>query len=155
MDRRRSRHVPVYLSAGRRATVVDEADLETNVLEFVLKSFQFDRMETVGAVEYAIFHRTETESESQFRPKLVKLVLAVPRDWIVHDLASDLMLIAPDGVHPGHRGTGTAMEAAGEKAEFSEQGVDWVRRPRTNGGWVYFPKRDEVNWTPSALGSLP
>ena len=155
MDRRRSRHVPVYLSAGRRANVVDETDLETNVLEFVLKSFQFDRMETVGAVEYAIFHRTETESESQFRPKLVKLVLAVPRDWIVHDLASDLMLIAPDGVHPGHRGTGTAMEAGGEKAEFSEQGVDWVRRPRTNGGWVYLSKARRGELDPERPGVSP
>jgi hypothetical protein len=135
--------------------VVDEADLESNVLEFVLKSFQFDRMETVGGVEYAVFHRTETESESKFRPKLVKLVVAVPRDWIVHDLASDLMLIAPDGAHPGHRGTGTAVEAAGEKSEFSEQGADWVRLPRPNGGWVYFPKRDQPHWTTAALAALP
>ncbi|MCI4327621.1 MAG: hypothetical protein L3K16_08345 [Thermoplasmata archaeon] len=135
--------------------MVDDADLETNVLEFVLKSFQFDRTETVGEVEYAIFHRTETESESQFRPKLVKLVLAVPKAWIVHDLASDLMLIAPDGVHPGHRGSGTAVEAAAEKTEFSEQGVDWVRFPRPNGGWVYVPKRDAAAWGSGALGSLP
>ncbi|MFI5414820.1 MAG: hypothetical protein ACHQ16_04035, partial [Candidatus Lutacidiplasmatales archaeon] len=84
--------------------MVDEADLETNVLEFVLKSFQFDRTETVGDTEFAVFHRTETESESKFRPKLVKLVVAVPKEWVVHDLASDLLLIASDGVHPGHRG---------------------------------------------------
>jgi hypothetical protein len=135
--------------------VVDEADLESNVLEFVLKSFQFDRMETVGGVEYAVFHRTETESESKFRPKLVKLVVAVPRDWIVHDLASDLMLIAPDGAHPGHRGSGTAVEAAAEKTEFSEQGVDWVRLPRPEGGWVYVPKAGHAGWTAELLAQLP
>jgi hypothetical protein len=135
--------------------MVDEADLESNVLEFVLKSFQFDRTETVGSVEYAIFHRTETESESQFRPKLVKLVLAVPKDWIVHDLASDLMLIAPDGVHPGHRGSGTAVEAAAEKTEFREQGVDWVRIPRPAAGWIYLPVHGRDAWTTAVLASLP
>lgn len=135
--------------------MVDEADLETNVLEFVLKSFQFDRTETVGETEYAIFHRTETESESKFRPKLVKLVLAVPREWIVHDLASDLLLIASDGLHPGHRGSGSAMEAAAEKTEFSEQGVDWVRIPRPAGGWVYLPKRHRDAWTEATVASLP
>ncbi|HKV89726.1 MAG TPA: hypothetical protein VJQ43_00825, partial [Thermoplasmata archaeon] len=98
--------------------MLDEADLETNVLEFVLKSFQFDRTQTVGGVDYAVFHRTETESESKFRPRLVKLVLAVPRDWVVHDLAADLLLIASDGVHPGHRGSGAAVEASAEKSEF-------------------------------------
>jgi hypothetical protein len=135
--------------------VVDEADLETNVLEFVLKSFQFDRTETVGGVEYAVFHRTETESESKFRPKLVKLVLLVPKEWIVHDLASDLLLIASDGLHPGHRGSGTAVEAAAEKTEFSEQGVDWIRLPRPSGGWIYLPKKSEGSWTPEAFAQLP
>ena len=135
--------------------MVDEADLETNVLEFVLKSFQFDRTETVGATEFAVFHRTETESESKFRPKLVKLVVAVPKEWVVHDLASDLLLIASDGVHPGHRGTGSAVEAAAEKTEFSEQGVDWVRLPRPAGGWVYVPKATRADWTAAAVGLLP
>jgi hypothetical protein len=135
--------------------VVDDADLESNVLEFVLKSFQFDRTETVAGTEYAVFHRTETESESQFRPKLVKLVLAVPKEWVVHDLASDLLLIASDGVHPGHRGSGSAVEAAAEKSEFSEQGVDWIRLARSAGGWVYLPKSERAHWTPEALGLLP
>ncbi|HXQ93694.1 MAG TPA: hypothetical protein VN864_00780 [Thermoplasmata archaeon] len=135
--------------------MVDEADLESNVLEFVLKSFQFDRTETVGGVEYAVLHRTETESESKFRPKLVKLVLVVPKDWIVHDLASDLLLIAPDGIHPGHRGSGTAVEAAAEKTEFSEQGVDWIRIARPAGGWIYLPKSAEGTWTSEARAQLP
>jgi hypothetical protein len=135
--------------------MVDEADLETNVLEFVLKSFQFDRTERVGDVEYAVFHRTETESESKFRPKLVKLVVAVPKEWVVHDLASDLLLIASDGVHPGHRGSGNAVEAAAEKSEFSEQGVDWVRIPRPSGGWVYLPKVGRERWDDEAVGRLP
>jgi hypothetical protein len=135
--------------------VVDEADLETNVLEFVLKSFQYDRTDTVGGIDYAVFHRTETESESKFRPKLVKLVVAVPREWVVHDLASDLLLIASDGLHPGHRGSGSAMEAAAEKTEFPEQGVDWVRIPRPTGGWVYVPKNGRERWTEEAVAALP
>ena len=135
--------------------MLDEADLETNVLEFVLKSFQFDRLETVGAEEYAVFHRTETESESKFRPKLVKLVVAVPRAWVVHDLAADLLLIASDGAHPGRRGTGTAVEAAAEKSEFTEQGVEWSRLPRPTGGWVYVPKPHRAAWTAEALRALP
>lgn len=147
--------VPSYVPAANRSDVVDEADLESNVLEFVLKSFQFDRSETVGGLEYALFHRTETESESQFRPKLVKLVLVVPLEWVVHDLASDLLLIASDGVHPGHRGSGSAMEAAAEKTEFSEQGVDWVRLPRPAGGWVYLPKKFREHWTTEAVAALP
>jgi hypothetical protein len=135
--------------------MVDEADLETNVLEFVLKSFQYDRTDSVGGVDYAVFHRTETESESKFRPKLVKLVVAVPREWVVHDLASDLLLIASDGLHPGHRGSGSAVEAAAEKSEFPEQGVDWVRIPRPAGGWVYVPKSGRERWDEAAVAALP
>ncbi|HKV89992.1 MAG TPA: hypothetical protein VJQ43_02215 [Thermoplasmata archaeon] len=135
--------------------MLDEADLETNVLEFVLKSFQFDRLTTVGSEEYAIFHRTETESESKFRPKLVKLVLAVPRRWIVHDLAADMLLIASDGAHPGRRGTGTAVEAAAEKSEFAEQGVEWSRLPRPQGGWVYVPKDRRAEWSSALVASVP
>ncbi|MCI4337361.1 MAG: hypothetical protein L3K18_00285 [Thermoplasmata archaeon] len=132
-----------------------DADLEVNVLEFVQKSFQFDRTDTVAGVEYAVFHRTETESESQFRPKLVKLVIVVPREWLVHDLASDLVLIAPDGIHPGPRGSGGAMEAAAEKSEFRQHGVDWVRQPRSAGGWVYLPKQDRAKWSAEAIAGLP
>jgi len=68
---------------------------------------------------------------------------------------SDLMLIAPDGAHPGHRGSGTAVEAAAEKTEFSEQGVDWVRLPRPEGGWVYVPKAGHDGWTAELLAQLP
>jgi hypothetical protein len=135
--------------------MIEDSDLESNVLEFVLKSFQYDRTTEVGGTEYALFHRTETESESQFRPKLVKLVLVVPKAWVVHDLASDLLLIASDGVHPGPRGSGTAMEAAAEKTEFPEQGVDWVRVARPNGGWIYYPKAGQEHWTAAALAELP
>jgi hypothetical protein len=135
--------------------MLEDADLEMNVLEFVQKSFQFDRSATVAGVEYAVFHRTETESESQFRPKLVKLVLAVPREWLVHDLASDLVLIAPDGIHPGPRGAGGAMEAAAEKSEFRQHGVDWVRHPRASGGWVYLPKQKQAEWSAEEIAQLP
>ena len=48
--------------------MVDEVDLEMNVLEFHRKSFSFDRVVDWDGTDLALFHRTETESESQFRP---------------------------------------------------------------------------------------
>lgn len=135
--------------------MLDGADLETNVFEFVHKSFQFDLFQTVADVEYAVFHRTETESESQFRPKLVRLVVVVPRGSLVHDLAADLVLVAPDGVHPGRRGSGSAVEAAAETSEFTEQGVAWVRLRRKEGEWVYLPKDRRADWSAEDLASLP
>jgi len=130
------------------------AELEVNVLEFVRKSFGFSRVASVGGRELAAFHRTETESETQFRPKLLRLHLVVPTEWIVYDLAGDLLLLARDGVHPGPRGTGTAHETAAETREFREQGIDF-RRFDVAGGHVYVPAElaDEVT-APAVLAEL-
>ena len=71
--------------------MVDDADLELNVLEFASKSFSFERSVELDGQELALFHRTETESESRFRPKVIRLRLIVPKTWIIYDLAADLL----------------------------------------------------------------
>ena len=90
--------------------MLDVADLEVNLLDFVQKSFGFRRLVEVDGQEYAVFERTETESEAKFRPRLIRLYVVVPRSLIVHDFAADLLRIAPDGHTPGPRATGSAVE---------------------------------------------
>jgi hypothetical protein len=119
--------------------MADDAELEVNLLEFLLKSFSFGRVAAVDGVEYAVFHRTETESEMQFRPRLVTLQVVVPKSWVVYELAADLLLIARDGRTPGHRSTGSALEEAAEKTEFDEQGVRWRKTTLARGSVVYVP----------------
>lgn len=119
--------------------MVDDAELESNVLDFVGKSFAFDRAAAFGGQEIVIFARTETESESKFRPKLVRLAVAFPRAWVVHDLARDLLGIARAGEVPGPRAA-SAVEAAAEKSEFTEQGIDWRRLPWGSAGYLYLPR---------------
>ncbi|HLM70021.1 MAG TPA: hypothetical protein VK423_01375 [Thermoplasmata archaeon] len=77
--------------------MLDLSDLEINVLEFRQRSFQFDRMLDVGGSEHAVFSRTETESESQFRPRLLHLRVVVPRAWVLYDEPNDVLLLARDG----------------------------------------------------------
>ncbi|MCI4361451.1 MAG: hypothetical protein L3J91_07065, partial [Thermoplasmata archaeon] len=100
--------------------MVELADLEINVLEFVHKNFSFNRMATWKDQELAVFQRTETENEAKFRPKIIHLVLAVPREWVIYDLAADLLVLGRDGHTPGPRPVGTAVEAAAETHEFRE-----------------------------------
>jgi hypothetical protein len=119
--------------------VLSVSDLEVNVLEFRQRSFQFDRLETLGAVEYAIFLRTETESESQFRPKLVHLHLAVPLEWVVADEPNDCLRIARDGGAPPPRLIEAVLEAGAEPPEFREQGVAWTRTAAPGGTIWYTP----------------
>lgn len=118
--------------------MVDPVDLEVNVLEFLRKSFMFARRANVGERELAVFQRTETESESRFRPKILRLYVAVPSDWVIYDLAADLLLLGREGRAPAPRATGTALEAGAEAAEFDEQGLRF-RRHRLTDGWVYLP----------------
>ena len=134
--------------------MVDVTDLESNVLEFLRKNFAFARLATVGDREYAVFQRTETESESQFRPRILRLSLVVPADWVLHDLAADLLVLGRDGHTPGPRGTGTAVEAAAQTQEFVEQGIPFRRRALP-GGWLYVPADSEGSITdPTALAAL-
>lgn len=114
------------------------AELETNVLEFQHKSFSFERVATLDGTELAVFSRRETETESKFRPKVIRLFVVVPIAQVVYDLAADLLLIAPDGATPGPRGVGVAAEAAAGTTEFNEQGLAW-RRVAVPSGLAYSP----------------
>lgn len=118
--------------------MVDPVDLETNVLDFLHKSFMWLRSAEVAGEEIAVFQRTETESESRFRPKVLRLFVVVPTAWIVFDLAAEQLLLAQDGHTPLPRPAGSAQEAGAEGSEFVEQGIRFLRRPAAD-GWVYLP----------------
>ena len=115
------------------------SDLEVNLLEFRQRSFQFQRLATVGDREVARFSRTETETESQFRPKLVHLHLLVPFAWVVFDEANDVLLIARDGTTLPVRLTEQVVEVGAERSEFEEQGIAWKRVGGPSGSFVYAP----------------
>jgi len=119
--------------------VLTAGDLEVNVLEFRQRSFQFQRIATVGDREIALFSRTETESESRFRPKLIHLHLLVPVGWVVLDEPNDVLLLAKDGATPPVRLTEPVVEVGAERPEFDEQGIAWKRVDAPGGAYVYVP----------------
>ena len=119
--------------------MLTEADLETNVLEFRQRSFQFARLVERTGGPYAVFGRTETESERQLRPKLVRLVLVVPLGWVVHDESADLLRVARGGAISAAPSPAAVVEIAAEPAEFDEQGVRWKRTRAAAGPFVYAP----------------
>jgi hypothetical protein len=119
--------------------VLTASDLEINVLEFRQRSFQFDRLATVDGEEFAVFSRTETESESQFRPRLVHLHLAVPLAWILLDEANDSLRIAKDGTTAPPHLIETVIEVGAEPPQFMEQGIEWSRSSGTGGAHFYAP----------------
>ncbi len=134
--------------------MVELAELEVNVLEFVHKSFSFDQMVTWNDREIAVFHRTETENETKFRPKIIRLILVVPRDWVIFDLAADLLVLGSDGHTPGPRPVGIAVEAAAETHEFREQGITF-RRTAVGEALLYAPKElSEELASPAGLRAL-
>ena len=114
-------------------------DLEVNVLEFRQRSFQFERAATVAGREVAVFSRTETETESKFRPQLVHLRVLVPLEWVLFDEPNDLLLIARDGTTPPVRLTEPVVEVGAERTEFQEQGIPWKRVGGPSGSLVYAP----------------
>lgn len=107
--------------------MLEAGDLEANLLEFRHKSFQFARLVESGGREFALFERTETESESRLRPRLVHLWVVVPRRSIVYDMAADLLYLSIDGVRPGPAEAGSAIESAAEAAEYRERGLEFRR----------------------------
>jgi hypothetical protein len=119
--------------------VLTAADLEINVLEFRQRSFQFERLADFDGTDYAVFSRTETESESQFRPRLVHLKLVVPQAWVVYDEPNDLLALARDGTTVPPRLTEPVIEVRAERTEFREQGIDWKRSNGPDGSLVYVP----------------
>ena len=114
------------------------ADLETNVLEFRHRAFQFERLATVDDEPFAVFSRTETESERQLRPKLVRLAVVVPQGWLVLDGEADLLRVSRDGRLPTVD-DGSALEVAAEPSEFEEQGIAWRRQAPRPSAFVYAP----------------
>ncbi len=114
-------------------------DLEVNVLEFRQRSFQFQRLATVADREIALFSRTETETESQFRPKLIHLHLLVPVEWVVFDEPNDVLLIARDGTTPPVRLSEQVVEVGAERTEFQEHAIPWKRVGGPSGSYVYAP----------------
>jgi hypothetical protein len=135
--------------------VLTPGDLEVNVLEFRQRSFQFERSGTVAGREVALFSRTETETESQFRPKLVHLRVLVPLEWVLYDEPNDLLLIARDGTTPPVRLTEPVVEVGAERTEFQEQGIPWRRVGGPSGSYLYAPvELAESLLTPSAYSAL-
>jgi hypothetical protein len=119
--------------------VLTVADLEVNVLEFRHRSFQFDRLAEVASTEYAVFSRTETESERQLRPKLIRLSVVVPLAWLVQEEREDGALrVARDG-KPRPAADVPAVEVAAEPPEFEEDGLRWKRLAAGPPGYVYAP----------------
>ncbi len=120
--------------------MLDESDLEMNVLEFRQRSFQLDRLVEHAGSELAVFSRTETESESQFRPRLVHLRVIVPRAWVVYDEPNDILLLSRDGTTVPLRLTESVTEVGADPTEFTEQGIEWRRAPGPGGLLVYAPE---------------
>jgi hypothetical protein len=119
--------------------VLTASDLEINVLEFRQRSFQFDRLAPFEGEEYAVFSRTETESESQFRPRLLHLHLVVPLAWIVLDEANDSLRIAKDGTTAPPHLIEMVVEVGAEPPQFKEQGIEWARVSGAGGAHFYGP----------------
>ncbi|HUZ80498.1 MAG TPA: hypothetical protein VMV28_07785 [Thermoplasmata archaeon] len=122
--------------------MLEPSDFEVNILEFRHKSFSYDRLATVGGIEFVVFTRTETESESRLRPHLIHLRVIVPRASVVLDIGADLLFLAPDGVRPGPREAGTAVESAAEGTEFREQGFDFRRVALAPDSFVYVAREE-------------
>ena len=115
------------------------ADLEVNILEFRQRAFQFERLVTFQGTEYGVFSRTETESESQFRPRLVHLKVVVPHAWLVYDEPNDLLAVSRDGTTVPTRLSEPLLEVRAERPAFAEQGIEWRRTNGPSGALVYAP----------------
>ncbi|MHB8351584.1 MAG: hypothetical protein ACYDFT_02670 [Thermoplasmata archaeon] len=126
--------------------MIDESVLSVNLLTFRKKSFGFLRLLARGAHGYAVFHRTETETESKLRPKLLGLWVLCPTEWLLYDEPTDGLLIGADGVVPGPELPGTALETASEAERFLEQGLRWIRRPWGADRFVYIPEAREAEF---------
>jgi hypothetical protein len=123
--------------------MVDDETLSMNVLQFAGKSFDYDSTVIVGGTEFAIFGRTETETEAKLRPELVRMRVVVPREWVQYEEASDtLLLVAPGGpLGPSRRRAAGATML--EPEEFRDQGIDWHRLTLSDRHTLYLPKAEE------------
>ena len=124
--------------------MVDDEILSLSVLQFAGKSFDYESTVSVGGTEYAVFARTETETEAKLRPELVRMRVVVPRDWVEYEEASDtLQLVAPGGTAgPSRRRAAGATML--EPEEFRDQGIEWHRLTLAEKHRLYVPKREEA-----------
>ncbi len=135
--------------------VLTAGDLEVNVLEFRQRSFQFQRTAPIGGRDVGLFSRTETETESRFRPKLIHLHLVVPVAWVVLDEPNDVLRVARDGATVPARLSEPVVEVGAEPAEFDEQGIAWKRIAPAPRAFVYAPTElAETLLAPPALSAL-
>ncbi len=135
--------------------VLTAGDLEVNVLEFRQRSFQFQRLATVDDRTVAWFSRTETETESRFRPNLIHLHLLLPVEWVVLDEPNDVLLLSRDGVTLPVRLSEQVVEIGAERPEFDEQGIPFRRSRGPSGSFVYAPAELADRWlTPGTYASL-
>lgn len=124
--------------------MVDDETLSMNVLQFAGKSFDYESTVSVHGVDYAIFARTETESEAKLRPELVRMRVVIPREWVQYEEASDTLMLQVAGASPGplrRRAAGATML---EPEEFRDQGIDWHRLTLEGKHRLYVPKGEEA-----------
>jgi hypothetical protein len=124
--------------------MVDDETLSMNVLQFAGKSFDYDSTVTVGGAEFAIFARTETETEAKLRPELVRMRVVVPRDWVQYEEASDTLLLVAPGAPSGPSRRRAAGATMLEPEEFRDQGIDWHRVSLAGRHTLYLPKGEEA-----------
>ncbi len=139
---------------GESFGMLTVADLEVNVLEFCHRTFQFERVVERDGGPFALFSRTETESERQLRPKLVRLTLVAPLAWVVVDPVTDSLRLTASGAIAPTSPDGAAAEVAAEPPEFDADGARW-KRVAVGPGYVYapWPFAPEL-LAPSALAAL-
>jgi hypothetical protein len=123
--------------------MVEDEVLSMNVLQFAGKSFDYDTTITFGGAEYAVFARTETETEAKLRPELVRMRVVVPREWVQYEEASDTLLLVPSGGTPGPARRRAAGATVLEPEEFRDQGVEWHRLTFAGRHTLYLPKGEE------------
>jgi hypothetical protein len=124
--------------------VVDDEILSLNVLQFAGKSFDYDSTVTVAGSEYAIFARTETETEAKLRPELVRMRVVVPRAWVQYEEASDTLQLVVPGSPAGPSRRRAAGATMLEPEEFRDQGIDWHRLTLAGNHRLYLPKAEEA-----------
>ncbi|MCI4353232.1 MAG: hypothetical protein L3K14_07620 [Thermoplasmata archaeon] len=135
--------------------MVDDETLSMNVLQFAGKNFDYESTVRVASLEYAIFARTETETEAKLRPQLVRLRVVVPREWVHYEEAFDTLVLVSGQGTPGpqrRRAAGTTML---EPEEFRDQGIDWHRLTLPGRHSLYLPKGEESRLlTPEGRAAL-
>ena len=124
--------------------MVEDETLSMNILQFAGKSFDYDSTVTIGGTEYAIFARTETETEAKLRPELVRMRVVVPREWVQYEEASDTLLLAAASATPGPSRRRAAGATMLEPEEFRDQGIDWHRLTLSSRQTLYLPKGEEA-----------